>query len=117
MSKTSRNAPCPCGSGLKYKKCCGLSTPSVLESLTPGVRMKGGVRSNPHGPGFVAMVHTWDNVYCRGEPDEWNSTDVFATEAAAMEYYTVHIRPSLQRLMAKMQKEQKGTKFIHRELE
>lgn len=23
MGKTSRNAPCPCGSGKKYKKCCG----------------------------------------------------------------------------------------------
>jgi hypothetical protein len=22
MSKTGRNEPCPCGSGLKYKKCC-----------------------------------------------------------------------------------------------
>lgn len=22
MPRTSRNAPCPCGSGLKYKKCC-----------------------------------------------------------------------------------------------
>ena len=22
-SKVGRNAPCPCGSGLKYKKCCG----------------------------------------------------------------------------------------------
>jgi hypothetical protein len=22
MSKTNRNDPCPCGSGLKYKKCC-----------------------------------------------------------------------------------------------
>ena len=22
MSKISRNAPCPCGSGKKYKKCC-----------------------------------------------------------------------------------------------
>ncbi|HUS83365.1 MAG TPA: SEC-C metal-binding domain-containing protein, partial [Dehalococcoidia bacterium] len=21
--KTGRNAPCPCGSGKKYKKCCG----------------------------------------------------------------------------------------------
>jgi len=27
--KTSRNDPCPCGSGKKYKKCCGaLSTPA-----------------------------------------------------------------------------------------
>ena len=24
MSKTNRNDPCPCGSGKKYKKCCGL---------------------------------------------------------------------------------------------
>ncbi|MBO5305944.1 MAG: SEC-C domain-containing protein [Clostridia bacterium] len=23
--KIDRNAPCPCGSGKKYKKCCGLS--------------------------------------------------------------------------------------------
>ncbi|MGW8325460.1 MAG: SEC-C metal-binding domain-containing protein, partial [Desulfobacterales bacterium] len=22
MFKSGRNAPCPCGSGLKYKKCC-----------------------------------------------------------------------------------------------
>jgi len=22
-SKTGRNDPCPCGSGKKYKKCCG----------------------------------------------------------------------------------------------
>jgi tetratricopeptide (TPR) repeat protein len=25
MAKVSRNAPCPCGSGKKYKKCCLLS--------------------------------------------------------------------------------------------
>ncbi|MCK5179714.1 MAG: SEC-C domain-containing protein [Candidatus Omnitrophica bacterium] len=23
MSQTQRNDPCPCGSGKKYKKCCG----------------------------------------------------------------------------------------------
>jgi uncharacterized protein YecA (UPF0149 family) len=23
MTKTGRNDPCPCGSGKKYKKCCG----------------------------------------------------------------------------------------------
>lgn len=23
MSKSQRNKPCPCGSNLKYKKCCG----------------------------------------------------------------------------------------------
>jgi uncharacterized protein YchJ len=25
-----RNAPCPCGSGLKYKRCCGRHAPPVL---------------------------------------------------------------------------------------
>jgi tetratricopeptide (TPR) repeat protein len=34
MSKISRNAPCPCGSGKKYKKCClplqdGKGQPSI----------------------------------------------------------------------------------------
>lgn len=24
-TKISRNSPCPCGSGIKYKKCCGTS--------------------------------------------------------------------------------------------
>lgn len=23
LPKVGRNSPCPCGSGLKYKKCCG----------------------------------------------------------------------------------------------
>ena len=25
--RIDRNAPCPCGSGKKYKKCCGAKTP------------------------------------------------------------------------------------------
>jgi hypothetical protein len=29
MAKISRNAPCPCGSGKKYKKCCLLRSESV----------------------------------------------------------------------------------------
>jgi uncharacterized protein len=27
--KIGRNEPCPCGSGLKYKRCCGSNTPTV----------------------------------------------------------------------------------------
>jgi hypothetical protein len=27
---TSRSAPCPCGSGVKYKRCCGKSAPPAL---------------------------------------------------------------------------------------
>ena len=29
-TKVGRNAPCPCGSGLKFKRCCGLASPSTL---------------------------------------------------------------------------------------
>jgi hypothetical protein len=28
-----RNAPCPCNSGLKYKRCCGASAPPVLNGV------------------------------------------------------------------------------------
>lgn len=31
---TPRNAPCPCGSGEKYKRCCGRNAPAVLR-LSP----------------------------------------------------------------------------------
>ncbi|MGJ5818520.1 SEC-C metal-binding domain-containing protein [Paludibaculum fermentans] len=31
-SSTPRNAPCPCGSGEKYKRCCGRNAPAVLQS-------------------------------------------------------------------------------------
>jgi hypothetical protein len=41
MAKIARNEPCPCGSGIKYKKCCGFSlkqpssesTPTKMESI------------------------------------------------------------------------------------
>ena len=28
--KVGRNEPCPCGSGKKFKKCCGSASPSTL---------------------------------------------------------------------------------------
>ncbi len=34
MAKTSRNAPCPCGSGKKYKKCC-LPKEEAARVVTP----------------------------------------------------------------------------------
>lgn len=30
VSGPPRNAPCPCGSGLKYKRCCDKAAPAVL---------------------------------------------------------------------------------------
>ena len=78
---------------------------------------EGGVRSNPTGSGFVAIVHVWDNIECRGEPEEWRSPEVFSTEEEAMQYYKTSIRPALERMMAKMAKEKPGITSIHRRLE
>ena len=39
MSAIGRNAPCPCGSGLKYKRCCALKSgkPSIGSRITLSV--------------------------------------------------------------------------------
>lgn len=117
MRKIGRNSLCPCGSGLKYKKCCGKNKASKLEGLTAGVRMKGGVCLNPHGNGYVAVVHTWNNIFCNGEPKEWFSPEVFPTEDDAMEYYKTYIRPSLSQMMSEIQKSKSGIRSIHKKLE
>ena len=31
-AQTPRNAPCPCGSGQKFKRCCGIAAPAVLSA-------------------------------------------------------------------------------------
>lgn len=80
------------------------------------MRMKGGIRSNPAGDGFIAIVHIWDNIDCRGEPEEWRSPEVFATEEEAMQYYKTSIRPELERMM-KMVSEKSGIRSIYRKLE
>jgi hypothetical protein len=88
-----------------------------LKGLTPGIRMKGGVLFDPTVNGFIAIVHIWDNVHCHGAPEEWRSPEIFSTEEAAMQYYKTSIRPSLERMMAKMANGQSGKTFIHRKLE
>ncbi len=100
---------------VKRKRKARKSSPP--KGLTPGIRMKGGVRFDPTVNGFVAIVHTWDNMHCHGEPEEWRSPEVFSTEEAAMQYYKTSIRPSLERMMAKIAKGQSSKTFIHRKLE
>ncbi|MFC1586370.1 SEC-C metal-binding domain-containing protein [Fibrobacterota bacterium] len=42
VPKIGRNAPCPCGSGKKYKKCCGRADINVTETrATSGFQMSG----------------------------------------------------------------------------
>lgn len=117
LSKVSRNAPCPCGSGKKYKKCCGAKEQSHLHGLTAGIRMKGGVCFDEQADVYVPIVHTWDNVHCHGEPTEWRSPKVFATEEEAMKYYKLYIRPDLQRMISKIENGLSDATLVHRKLE
>lgn len=81
----------------------------------PGIRMKGGVRYDPSVNGFVAIVHSWDNALCVGEPQEWRTSQVFPTEEAALLYYKTNIRPELEEMMSQMKKA--SVKTLHRKLD
>jgi hypothetical protein len=112
-----RNDPSPCGSGKKFKKCCATKRDSATSGLKAAVRMKGGVSFDPTANAYRAIVHCWDNVECLGTPQEWQSSETFASEDAAMEFYKARIRPGLERLMAEASRSIKDGAFLHRRLE
>lgn len=85
--------------------------------LKPGIRMKGGVTFDPANGAFRPVVHTWDNVECEGEPKEWMSPEMFSTEDEAMDYYKIHIRPQIKKMMAEIADQNSAVAFGHRELE
>ena len=81
------------------------------------MRMKGGVAFDPIANAYRAIVHSWDNAQCVGEPEEWQSAETFPSEDAAMDFYKANIRPGLERLMAEASRKSSGFGFIHRKLE
>lgn len=60
MNKVGRNAPCPCGSGKKYKKCCQVYQPSkeLLADLALGQQRvrEEGRKGNPALPLVAALA-------------------------------------------------------------
>ena len=112
-----RNDPCPCGSGAKFKKCCAAKKHTTPAGLTAAVRMKGGVSFDPAARAYRAIVHSWTNAECVGEPQEWRSPETFESEDAAMDFYKATIRPGLVRLMEEASREVKDGRFTHRRLE
>jgi hypothetical protein len=112
-----RNDPCPWGSGKKFKKCCAAQGKPATASLTAAIRMRGGVSFDPAAGAYRAIVHSWDNAGCIGEPQEWQSTETFGSEDAAMTFYKTSIRPVLERLMAEASRKVKDGTFMHRRLE
>lgn len=79
--------------------------------------MKGGVIFDEELNAFIPIVHSWDNVDCIGDPQEWRSQETFSNEDDAMNYYKLNIRPSLQRLMSEIENESANTKVTHKKLE
>src|SRR5664279_3752065 len=94
-----RNDPCPCGSGKKFKKCCAAKGKTTTAGLTAAIRMKGGVAFYPAANAYRAIVHSWDNAQCIGEPQEWQSVEIFASEGAAMTFYKTSILEELAKLL------------------
>jgi hypothetical protein len=67
MAKIGRNAPCPCGSGLKFKQCCGRHAPppfplSDWQALQDDARFGGVIDAmraarNPQGQPVPSIEH------------------------------------------------------------
>jgi hypothetical protein len=106
-----------CGSGKKYKKCCAAKENAASSGLKAAIRMKGGVAFDSDMNAYRAVVHSWDNAECIGEPMEWLSDETFLTDDAAMNFYKKNIRPSLERLMAEASRKSKDIVFTRHRLE
>ena len=66
MPRTGRNAPCPCGSGKKYKKCCLRDEEAALPPLPGGILgellAKGEFHSLEEARGAVSQAQTVHNT-------------------------------------------------------
>jgi len=99
------------------RQCCALQENPVRSGLKAAIRMKGGVALNSDANEYRAVVHSWDNAECIGEPMELLSTETFPTEDMAMNFYKMNIRPGLERLMAEASRKAKDFVSTHRRLE
>lgn len=66
MPKTPRNAPCPCGSGVKYKKCC--LPKEEVPAPTRGTPW--GPYSSATAPGARAVKHRGRRLIVSGDVDD-----------------------------------------------
>ena len=65
-AKTGRNDPCPCGSGKKYKQCCGGAVAEKKQSVfTKGIVVLVGGLLLLGAIGFVRSISTADESSAR----------------------------------------------------
>ena len=92
--KISRNSPCPCGSGNKYKKCCGASVASSTNS-TPSssqFRFEAGSYGGP-GRGYMPSAlcyrqtssENWQEHFCLVNPTQCFEIEDEATSLAELD--------------------------------
>ena len=79
--------------------------------------MRGGVSFDPAANAYRAIVHSWDNAECIGEPQEWRSAETFASGEAAMGFYKTSIRPGLERKMPASMATNRGAVIGHHAIE
>ena len=75
MIKIGRNAPCPCGSGKKYKKCHGSIAVGTAESDSATSRVEIRVRAFTDKAG-----NSGNNLFKSGQPYFWSGTLVCNTD-------------------------------------
>jgi len=93
MEKPGRNSPCPCGSGKKYKRCCGAKA-----SIVPASDLRrGSFRYEPGSYGgpdaFVPSIlcyeevepGTWKEHFCLVKPDSILETEDAAASMATLD--------------------------------
>lgn len=68
MGKPERNSPCPCGSGKKYKRCCGQKQDKTAASELPAgrFRFEHGSYGGP-GRGYTPSILCYKKI----APDSW----------------------------------------------
>jgi hypothetical protein len=94
MEKPGRNSPCPCGSGKKYKRCCGAKAAIVPASDL----RRGSFRYEPGSYGgpdaFVPSIlcceevehGTWNEHFCLLKPDAILETEDAAADIATEDF-------------------------------
>ena len=69
--KIGRNAPCPCGSGKKYKKCCAIKTPHQVKNHhphKPKIRLKSSADIEAIRQAGKLVIQTLDRVEAHLKP-------------------------------------------------
>ena len=87
-NKVGRNDPCPCGSGTKYKKCCGLDRlpwDGLLES--PASAMAVNLSARERNVAFLSLAAAALQLDSLGESADWHDIKRACTPAVVRKIY------------------------------